>query len=205
MSSFILAVDFETTGLDPRTKEIIQFGAVLLDSHFNELSEYTTLVRPRWPERGEENDFNVYEYTGISRSSLSKERTFNNVVREFELWLLSATRPSDTPNREQSTRRHLGNIHLFGQNVAFDSAFLKEEYRRIGMSYPFGVHVFSLESFYAYHKLVVTGEIPERVSLKTIAAECGVTNARAHSAISDIRTTIQCARVLVDKLKGDGG
>jgi len=195
MSSFILAVDFETTGLDPKLNEIIQFGAVLLNSSFDEVSEYSSLVRPRWPERGIRDDFNVFEYTGISRNSLSSERLFLEVVKEFEAWLLSRifTKSSGAP----PSRKALHDVTFFGQNVAFDVSMLKEEYSRIGKSYPFDFHTLNLESFFVFSQMLEKKRVPKVMHLRNIATHCGVTNLKAHDAIQDIRTTVECARQLL--------
>jgi len=203
MSRFILGVDLETTGLDHRTNEIIQIGAILLDTELREVSEYMSLVRPRWPERGVRDDFNVYDYTGISRAVLAPERLFHIVVKEFETWILSSISPKNLA--ESPSRSLLQDVTLFGQNVAFDAGMLKAEYSRIGMQYPFDFHTLNLESFYVFHNFITGGKLPRSLHLKAIASACSISNAKAHDAVEDIRTTVACARKLIGEHKGSGG
>ena len=46
MSRYV-ALDTETTGLDPERHEVIEVAAIAFDAEGNILGEYNTLVRPR--------------------------------------------------------------------------------------------------------------------------------------------------------------
>lgn len=192
MYDFVLAIDLETTGLDPLENEITQVGALLLDKHLEEISSYESLVKPRWPERGIKDGFNVFEYTGLSQTVLNRERSPKKVLDELELWLISYAAPLYPT--EVPSRFLLKNIVLMGQNVMFDANMLTFEYARQHKSYPFAHHTLNLESLFFALRYKKTGLLPKKLALKDICDFLGVTNSKAHDAMSDIRATVECAR-----------
>ena len=60
--------------------EIIQFGAVKLDSDFNRVGTFSRLVKPSIYSRISEF---ITELTGITTDSLKSEQTFSQVYKEF--------------------------------------------------------------------------------------------------------------------------
>jgi DNA polymerase III epsilon subunit-like protein len=176
---YLLAIDLETTGLKPGFNEITQIAAILMDKSLNELGSFDTLVSIIFPERGLENNFNVFEYTGIRLDDLAKAPPLKDALRALETFTRSKVAGFD-----------LKNIILFGQNPAFDKGFLEAAYEQQGWKYPFDFHVLALESMYAHQHILRTGEVPSDIGLKDICKAAGVENRQKHNAMSDIRATV---------------
>jgi DNA polymerase-3 subunit epsilon len=180
-----LAVDLETTGLNPAYNEITQIGAILLDSKLEELGEFETLVRIEHPERGLEGGFDVFAYTGINPEDLKSAPTLRESLRNLEVFV----------------RSHVGfgmkDVVVFGQNPRFDVGFIEAGYKKQGWKYPFDFHVLGLESMYVYHQLRKTGKMPPDITLKGICKTAGVKNAKAHNAIADIRATVEAMKKML--------
>ena len=196
MKYYILAVDLETTGLDPTLNEITEIGAILLDEKLNEVGRFNDYVNVKHPERGirEENGkvFNVWEYTGINPDELKDHMPIKEVLRDFVDWV-----------KEETQNSSLKNVYLFGQNVSFDASFLKQEFKRSKMRYPFDYHMISLESVFAGYHLATQGKLPERMGLDYIMKYLNVKQeGRAHSAMSDIINTINALRKLIMSMGG---
>ena len=181
----ILAIDLETTGLDPTYNEITQVGAILLDSKLEEIGELETLVRIEHPERGMEGGFDVFAYTGINPKELETAPTLKEVLRKLEVFV----------------RGHVGfgmkTVVVFGQNPRFDVGFIETGYKKLGWKYPYDFHVLGLESMFVYHQLRKNGKVPADITLKGICKTAGVKNAKAHNAIADIRATVAAMKKLL--------
>ena len=73
----VIYLDIETTGLDENTSEIIEIGAVKIKN--NELSTYTTLIRPRGRVPAE-----IYKLcSGLNEAELYSARTLNTIISEL--------------------------------------------------------------------------------------------------------------------------
>lgn len=96
--SVYVALDLETTGLDPGRDEIIEVGAVRFDEE-RILDTYQTLVSP-----GHALSQRVQRLTGIRPSDLESAPPFAAVAREVEAFL--------------------GSDPVVGQNIEFDLRFL---------------------------------------------------------------------------------
>lgn len=75
-----VVLDFETTGLDYKTEQIIEIGAIKLDSNFNEIGTLHTMVR--LTEGNTITPF-ITELTGIS-----EEETYNGLSEVTALNML---------------------------------------------------------------------------------------------------------------------
>lgn len=99
MEDGYLAVDLETTGLDPKTDKIIEIGAArILSGKVKET--YETFVNP-YRKLGEK----VISLTGISDGQLENAPGIQDVILSF--------------------LDFAGNLPLLGHNVIFDYSFLK--------------------------------------------------------------------------------
>jgi predicted DnaQ family exonuclease/DinG family helicase len=93
-----VALDTETTGLNPENDEIIEVAAIAFDCE-RVVSEYQTLVRPNNPP-----PFQVERLTGISAADLRQAPIFAAVATELA--------------------EFVGDSPIVGQSVHFDLAFL---------------------------------------------------------------------------------
>ncbi len=76
-----ILLDFETTGLDPRSSEIIEIGAIHVRG-FEVLARYETLVKPQG-----ELPAPIARLTGINAEMLSTARSLSEVLAEFREFL----------------------------------------------------------------------------------------------------------------------
>ena len=100
MSPLYVALDLETTGLDPSRDVIIEVGAVKFDSH-RKLDEFCSFVNP-----GRPIPLKITQLTGISNSDV-------------------ATAPPFSALRERLLR-FVGDAIVVGHNIGFDLGFLKQ-------------------------------------------------------------------------------
>jgi len=106
MPTTFVAIDLETTGLDPRRNEIIEAAAITFSG--NDIhSEYTTLVKPDRPIPPE-----ITRLTGIDDNQVASSPTMFTVRSRLRSVL----------------RDHV----LVGHNVSFDVSFLQEQRLALG-------------------------------------------------------------------------
>lgn len=95
-----LAVDLETTGLDPKRDRIIEIGAIrVVDGA--ETEKFHTMVNPR-----RDLDARIIELTGISGEMVDNAPDIGNVIGDFVDFC--------------------GDLPLLGHHVIFDYSFLKQ-------------------------------------------------------------------------------
>ena len=98
MTTRYVAIDTETTGLDPESDEIIEIAAIAFD-HEGVQDEYRTLVQPQHPP-----PYRVERLTGIHGKELLDAPHFAAVASEVAAFV------ADSP--------------VVGQNIEFDTTFL---------------------------------------------------------------------------------
>lgn len=99
MRDIVVAVDLETTGLDPTYDRIIEIGAVKFRGD-EIIDEWQALVQPGCPI-----PFHITQLTGISDKDVEKAPTLDRVMPDL--------------------RRFIGSAPLLGHNVRFDLSFLQ--------------------------------------------------------------------------------
>lgn len=99
MRDIIVAVDLETTGLDPSYERIIEIGAVKFQGD-EILEEWQSLVQPGCPI-----PFNVTQLTGITDEDVSDAPALSRVLPDL--------------------RHFIGDAPILGHNVRFDLSFLQ--------------------------------------------------------------------------------
>ena len=97
----IVALDLETTGLDPEKDAIIEIGAIRFNSRRIE-EEFSTLINPRRPI----SEF-ITRLTGINNQMVQNSPTLEEIIPELEDFV------ADLP--------------ILGHNVKFDLGFLRQE------------------------------------------------------------------------------
>ena len=101
-----VVLDFETTGLNPNSDEIIEIGAVRLEGGV-EVGEFSQLIHPGRPIPPK-----VVEITGITDAMLATQPRLEAVFEEFARFIEGAV--------------------LVAHNAAFDMAFLRRAFKRFG-------------------------------------------------------------------------
>jgi DNA polymerase III epsilon subunit-like protein len=104
-----VVVDAETTGLSPREHRIVELAVVVLDERGTPLGEASTLVDPG-------PDLGSTEAHGIRPEHLAGAPRFGSIAGWLQQWLAGKV--------------------VVGHNLLFTTAFLDEEYRRVGISMP---------------------------------------------------------------------
>ena len=99
MTARYVAIDTETTGLDPKEDEIIEVAAIAFGPDGVLQGEFHSLVRPYRPL-----PFQIERLTGIEAAALESAPRFAAVASELA--------------------EFIGDSPLVGQNVEFDLAFL---------------------------------------------------------------------------------
>ncbi len=101
MSQTYVALDVETTGLDPETDRITEFAAVRFDGDGRELDTFQTLVDP-----GRAIPLQIQRLTGISDEAVRGAPRLSDIAEEVA--------------------RFVGAGPVVGQNVGFDMAHLRK-------------------------------------------------------------------------------
>lgn len=100
MGQVYVAVDLETTGLDPQKDDIIELGAVRFRDG-QVLDTFSQVVNPGRPV-----PVNIQQLTGITQAEVDRAPSLSEIASAF--------------------RRFIGEHPLVGHNVGFDTSFLKE-------------------------------------------------------------------------------
>ena len=152
----IVVLDFETTGLNPRKDRIIEIGAVRIKNG-QVVEEFDLSVNPGMPIPEK-----VQELTGITDS----------MVR-------------DAPSAAEALPKlmeFIGDNALAAHNASFDTAFLREELKRLGKTHNCPV-IDTLEfSRRMYPKL-------KSHKLGAVCKSLGISLKNAHRAVHDARAT----------------
>jgi DNA polymerase III epsilon subunit-like protein len=164
----ILAVDVETTGLDPKYNEITQFAGILLRPNGEEIARYDTYVMPKHPNRAlsfrdDGKVFNCLQYAGITLEQLqcngkSAEEFCSNLVE----WLQGEI--------DFETMRWT-DIIVMGQNPQFDKGFLLETFQSVNgleTTWPFDYHLLSTDSMYYEWYYQKYGKAPWSITSPTL-------------------------------------
>lgn len=152
-----VALDLETTGLDPATDRIVEIGAVRFDDEGRELGRFDELVNPRRPVSP--GAFAVHR---IPAAELASAPGIEEVLPRFLNWL-EAPSPAG----------------LVAHNARFDAAFLGWEIGRMGMDVP----SLPLHDTLALSRRQLPGAPNHR--LETLTGLLGLDPGRAHRALSD--------------------
>ncbi len=156
MNRTCVALDIETTGLDPRRDAILEVGAVRFRLSTDEgslqaqvLDTWSTVVNP-----GRPIPFPIQQLTGIGHDEVSRAPRFRQVAHEL--------------------RRFVGNHPLVGHSVHFDLDFLRSH--DLSLDNPV-VDTFELASILAPHAA--------RYSLSRLCQEFELPTLSTHRALDD--------------------
>ncbi|MGH2634090.1 MAG: 3'-5' exonuclease, partial [Tepidiformaceae bacterium] len=102
MTPTYVALDIETTGLDPERDRITEIGAVRFQPDGTELETFETLVNP-----GREIPFFIEQLTGVTNEAVRGARRVKDIMPDL--------------------LRFIGNDPIVGQNINFDLSYLRRE------------------------------------------------------------------------------
>ncbi len=160
MNRTYVALDLETTGLDPERDAIIEIGAVRFRTSLRNgtiqdevLDRWSTFVNP-----GRPIPIQVQQLTGIRQQQVDGAPHFAQVMHDL--------------------RRFVGHYPVIGHNVQFDLGFLHSH--RLPLSNP-SFDTFELAGILVPHA--------DRYSLKKLGQDFDLADVRAHRALEDALAT----------------
>lgn len=172
-------IDLETTGLNPSRHEIVEIGCLVVRQgerdgtpSFEVIDELDIKVKPKHIETAEPEALRINGYNEAD-------------------WLFAV----DIAQGLTALSDKAENAIMVAQNVTFDWSFLQRAFEETGvqnkMHFP-KIDIISL----AFGKLYRDSRI-QRYNLRELAQFFGVTNDKAHSAMSDIRATFEIYKKLI--------
>ncbi len=175
-------IDLETTGLDPERCEIIEIGAIVArqipragrESKLEVIEEFEFKIKPAHLERAEPEALRVNGYN------------------EGE-WLFAP----DLAQAMKLVVPKLTDAIMVAQNVTFDWSFLSAAFKQLGIKNPLHYHKLDLISL-AFAKLY-DNERVQRFSLQALAEHFGIKNEKAHTALADVRVTVEIYKKLFER------
>lgn len=170
----LIAIDLETTDLDPEKGSIIQIGAVYVDKTLSIRGRFNMFVKPlddyRHPKAMAVNK--------ISEETLQKEgKDIRQALGAFEFFCSDA-----------------GQLASWGAH--FDIPFLKKQYEKIGRRYPFSYRYFDLKSV-AIWEMARRGKPMVSGVEKFLKANDLKFDGIAHDALADIDNTVSLLKSFI--------
>lgn len=156
-------IDVETTGLEPELEHrVIEIGVVLTDISGTITDEWATLVNPA------RDDVGPTDIHGLQFDDLQRAPSFSDIAGTL-------------------TRLLAGRV-LVAHNLAFDAAFLRGEFERIGAAVPidpaFGLCTKKLADLFLPDAEAHTlAACCERVGVRLDVAHCALDDARAAAGL----------------------
>lgn len=187
----IYVVDCETTGLDYFKNEPVEISIHKLSNS----EQRTWYLKPIHADSISADALRVTglkldDLLGKTQEGKEKYQEPNKVLVEIENWLME--------DFMSSTDRI-----LCGQNVNFDKLMLEQLWKKCNSyeTFPFNnkyaLDTMQIEFFLDYCK----GEFAEGYSLYALTKKYGIKNEKAHSAIADVKATVEVFGEQVDYFK----
>lgn len=195
MSSYVLAIDVETTGLDEKKHRIIQIGGValqLMHEDFRVIGILDLLVNP-----GDDVEVSdeITGITGLTRAAVNNGLPIESAMKFVQEFLhLPFKEVKDIPEAERGdVLQHL-QVEVVGHNLQFDLKFLGAEAVRLGrvLQVPgmgFCTMKMGMHQFDTGGRRISLGSLCERLG---VLGDVGV--AGAHDAFRDAAAAAACLR-----------
>ncbi len=190
-----LALDTETTGLDPQHADIIELAAVPLDEHLNpreKIHPYQSLIRPRPDAPIVKKAIEVSGHTWVYDKNCEK---YQEALPQEEAW-------QDFFGWIEQCYERPAWIILVGWNVSFDEAFLRQLHARTAdnhalykFPWPFHYHKIDLIAICRYLDLRA-GRVRRTYKLEKMAENFfgKDDNVKMHTALDDTQMSIKVLR-----------
>lgn len=177
MTDYVLAIDVETTGLNPQEHRIIQIGGVALrieGDHFRVVGVLDLIVNPGFDVTV---PVEIEQLTGLNRQALNFGMPTDKAFLCLQQFLNIPSRCFDGESR----------VELVGHNIQFDLRMIGAEAQRLG-------RVTNVPGR-CYCTMNALGG--GRMRLDTLCRKLGVPDAaKSHNAFADAVTTAACYRAL---------
>lgn len=166
-------IDVETTGFFPDYHEVIEIGCAIVERDESDPSKLTIVdelemkVKMDFPERADEGALRVNGYN------------------EAE-WIFAYTQEQAF---QELAKRTKGCVFV-AHNVAFDWGFVEASMRRYNINHDFHYHKLDTLSI-AFAKFHGSDFDVKRLSLRALCEHFGIVNEKAHTALADVRATVQ--------------
>ena len=159
----IIAIDTETTGLNPENDRIVEIGAAVFEKEHDPVSTFSTLINPGTPIPSE-----------ASKVNHITNETVKNAPRESEAMAAFADFLKSYASEDHP-------LILVAHNASFDIRFIENAFKRYGINVS-GMYVDTLSSSRSILKDL------DNYKLGTLAEYYGIENPQAHRALGDAET-----------------
>src|SRR3989344_769721 len=188
-------IDLETTGLDPARHEIIEIGAIIArplsragrGPELEVLEEFGWKIKPTRLQTAEPEALRINGYNAA-------DWLFALDLVPALKSLAEKTAGAIMVGQNVSAEKTAGAI-MVGQNVSFDWSFLQAAFNETKIEPRFHYHRIDLISL-AFAKLY-HDERAQRFNLSSLAEHFGLKQAEPHTALGDIRLTLEIYKKLL--------
>ncbi len=174
-------IDLETTGLNPTRQEIIEVGCVVVrqvptigrGAKLEIISEFDSKVKPEHLETAEPEALRINGYNDAD-------------------WLFAASLEQAMKVLVEKTEDAI----MISHNITFDWSFLQSAFAKtklVNKMSPVRLDLMSMAFAKLYHR-----ETVQRFNLKALSDYFGIKNERAHTAMSDIKASIEIYKKLLE-------
>jgi exodeoxyribonuclease-1 len=190
----IVFFDFETSGLNPEVHEITQVAACAVDIKDWEIVEEFE-CKVEFDERRAEPralKINHYDPEVWGLQAINEREAF----KQFDRFL----RRHGTVQRTSQYGQPYRMTRMAGHRSQFDTDFLRQWYIRFRSFQPaefLSLCTLQLAMWYDY---ICPGDAPVDYKLVTLCAHYGIELSKAHDALSDVRATVELARLLGERV-----
>jgi DNA polymerase-3 subunit epsilon len=172
----LVFIDLETTGVDMEKHEITEIACLVVDPKTLKIKK--RFERKIMPEHLERADPEALKITGFSKRVWKKEaKPLEKVLKDLN----------------QLTPKGM----FIGWNISFDRPFLEKAIREKGVELNYDYHWLDV-SMLVYEKLFFDKK-PKRLKLTAACKVLGVPRGKAHTAMADVKATLEVYRYLRKK------
>lgn len=170
----LVFIDIETTGLDRHKHEITEIGCIIVNGEsFEIIEEYSAKVKPLHIRTA---DPRALKISGYLPEKWKDAKRIKEVLQKIS---------------EMSEEGMIA-----GWNIAFDWAFIEENFKKLKIESSFNYHKIDVQAI-AYAKLYKNKNI-KSLKMRSIAQHFGIGFGEVHSAEEDIKITYEIFKKLME-------